>query len=51
MSRKLLLIVDMQNDFMPSGALPVPESDQLITPIHMLCSKYEYVTATLDAHQ
>eukprot|EP00703_Trepomonas_sp_PC1_P000822 JAP95784.1 Pyrazinamidase/nicotinamidase [Trepomonas sp. PC1] len=51
MSRKLLLIVDMQNDFMPTGALPVPDSDKLITPIVSLSKKYEHVAATLDAHQ
>ncbi len=31
-----LIIVDMQNDFMPSGALPVPDSDKII-PILNSC--------------
>ena len=31
-----LLVVDMQNDFMPGGALPVPNADRLIKTIQTL---------------
>jgi len=31
-----LIIVDMQNDFMPGGALPVEEGDQIIDSINQL---------------
>jgi nicotinamidase/pyrazinamidase len=29
-----LIIVDLQNDFLPGGALPVPQGDQVITPLN-----------------
>ncbi|MFX0025050.1 MAG: bifunctional nicotinamidase/pyrazinamidase [Candidatus Hermodarchaeota archaeon] len=35
-----LLIVDMQNDFMPGGALPVEEGDQIIDDINSLALKF-----------
>lgn len=31
-----LIIVDMQNDFMPSGALPVEEGDQIIAGVNQI---------------
>ncbi|RMH62908.1 MAG: isochorismatase family protein [Zetaproteobacteria bacterium] len=34
-----LLIVDMQRDFMPGGALPVPHADQLV-PVINRCLRY-----------
>lgn len=34
MSRKALLIVDVQNDFCPGGALAVPNGDKVIAPIN-----------------
>ena len=33
-SRDALIIVDVQNDFCPGGALPVPEGDSVITPLN-----------------
>ena len=35
-----LIIVDMQNDFMPSGALPVEEGDQIITGVNQIVKKF-----------
>jgi nicotinamidase/pyrazinamidase len=35
-----LLIVDMQNDFLPGGALGVPEGHQVIPPINQLIGMY-----------
>lgn len=35
-----LIIVDMQNDFMPGGALPVEEGDQFIDGINALAVKF-----------
>lgn len=32
--KKALLIVDVQNDFCPGGALPVPDGDQVIEPLN-----------------
>ena len=34
MKKKVLLIVDVQNDFCPGGALPVPNGDEVIEPIN-----------------
>jgi nicotinamidase/pyrazinamidase len=47
---KALLIVDMQNDFMPGGALGVPLADQLIPIINALIPKFPLVVASLDWH-
>lgn len=35
-----LLIVDMQNDFLPGGALGVPEGHQVVAPINHLIDVY-----------
>jgi nicotinamidase/pyrazinamidase len=35
-----LIIVDMQNDFMPSGALPVAEGDLIVPGINTLAEKF-----------
>lgn len=47
---KALLVVDMQNDFMPYGKLPVENGDKIIGKINELMSKFEYVIATQDWH-
>jgi len=31
---KALIIVDVQNDFMPTGALPVPKGDEVVPAIN-----------------
>ncbi|WP_087037120.1 nicotinamidase [Thermococcus litoralis] len=49
-----LIIVDMQRDFMPGGALPVPEGDKIIPTIEELIKKFEQrgalIVATRDWH-
>jgi nicotinamidase/pyrazinamidase len=45
-----LILVDLQNDFCPGGALAVPEGDQIIPIINRIQSKYEIVVATQDWH-
>ncbi len=47
---KALLIVDMQNDFMPQGALGVAHADELIQVINSLIPKFKLVIASLDWH-
>lgn len=47
---KALLIVDMQNDFMPGGALPVPRGDEIIATINQLIPHFLLVLATQDWH-
>lgn len=34
--KKALLVVDVQNDFCPSGSLPVKQGDQVVAPINTL---------------
>jgi nicotinamidase/pyrazinamidase len=47
---KALIVVDMQNDFMPGGALGVAGAFEIVEPILKLMSKYSHVLATLDWH-
>ena len=47
---KALLIVDLQNDFLPGGNLPVANGDEIISLINTLQSRYELVVATQDWH-
>lgn len=47
---KALLIVDLQNDFMPGGALGVPGADQLAPLINQLIPQFPLVVASLDWH-
>ena len=47
---KALIIIDMQNDFMPGGALAVPGGDQIIPLVNKLQDKFELVIATQDWH-
>lgn len=45
-----LLIIDMQNDFIPGGSLAVPEGDKLVPLINDLQKKFDLVIATQDWH-
>jgi len=47
---KALIIVDLQNDFMPGGALGVPNGDQIIPLINALMPHFSLVLATQDWH-
>ncbi|MBO9618781.1 MAG: bifunctional nicotinamidase/pyrazinamidase [Niabella sp.] len=47
---KCLIIVDMQYDFLPGGALAVPGGDALIPVINRLEEDYDLVVATQDWH-
>lgn len=47
---KALILVDIQNDFAPTGALPVPEGDQVVPVVNNLMDKFELVVATQDWH-
>ncbi|MBW3544421.1 MAG: bifunctional nicotinamidase/pyrazinamidase [Bacteroidetes bacterium] len=47
---KALLIIDIQNDFLPGGALAVPEGDQIIDVTNQLQQHFELVVATQDWH-
>ena len=45
-----LLIVDMQNDFLPGGSLAVAEGDEIIPTINKLQKQYDLIVATQDWH-
>jgi nicotinamidase/pyrazinamidase len=45
-----LLIVDVQNDFMPRGPMPVQEGDAVVPVINRLQPHFEHVLATKDWH-
>jgi nicotinamidase/pyrazinamidase len=47
---KALIIVDVQNDFLPGGALAVPEGDQVIPVINDLSLEFDLVFTTQDWH-
>lgn len=47
---KALIVVDVQVDFLPGGALPVPAGDIIIPIINMLQKDYDLVVATQDWH-
>lgn len=47
---KALVIIDMQNDFLPGGSLAVEGGDELIPIINDLQSSYELVVASQDWH-
>jgi nicotinamidase/pyrazinamidase len=47
---RALLIVDMQNDFCPGGALPVPEGDAIVPLINQLADGFDHVLQTQDWH-
>ena len=46
----VLLLIDLQNDFMPGGALGVKGGDQIIPLINQLIEKFSLVIATQDWH-
>jgi nicotinamidase/pyrazinamidase len=45
-----LLIIDVQNDFCPGGALEVPDGDTIIPVINSLISSFDAVIQTQDWH-
>lgn len=45
-----LLVIDVQNDFCPGGALAVPGGDEIVAPINALMTEFDAVIATQDWH-
>ena len=46
----VLIVVDIQNDFCPGGALAVPEGDAVIPVIHRVAPLFQHVVLTQDWH-
>ncbi len=47
---RALIIVDVQNDFCPGGALEVPRGDQVIPVINNLIERFDNIVQTQDWH-
>lgn len=47
---KTLLLIDIQNDFMPGGALAVAGADEIIPIVNDLMSQFDLIVATQDWH-
>jgi nicotinamidase/pyrazinamidase len=45
-----LIVVDVQNDFCPGGALAVPHGDEVVAPANQLAERFPFVVATRDWH-
>lgn len=45
-----LILVDIQKDFVPGGALPVPEGDAIVPLVHRLQAHFDLIVATQDWH-
>jgi nicotinamidase/pyrazinamidase len=47
---RALILVDLQNDFMPGGGFPVPNGDETIAVANRLLPHFPIVAATQDWH-
>lgn len=47
---RALIVIDMQNDFCPGGALAVAGGDQIVQPINALIGEFDAVVLTQDWH-
>ena len=47
---RALIVVDVQNDFCPGGALAVPDGDAVVDPINRMAREAPFVIATRDWH-
>ena len=47
---KTLIVIDVQNDFMPSGPLAIKDSDAIVPLINRIQGKFDLVVATQDWH-
>ena len=49
-ARDVLVVVDVQNDFCPAGALAVPDGDAVVAPANRLAEAFRNVVLTQDWH-
>lgn len=50
MSSTALLVIDVQNDFCPGGALAVPDGDQVVPVINTMMPDFDTIVLTQDWH-
>lgn len=46
----VLLVVDLQNDFCPGGALAVPRGDEVVPVVNRLAAAFAHIVVTQDWH-
>ena len=49
-AQDVLLVIDVQNDFCPGGALAVADGDVVLGPIHRVAPRFEHIVLTQDWH-
>ena len=49
-AQDVLVVIDVQNDFCPGGALAVAGGDRVIDPIHRIAPRFEHIVLTQDWH-
>lgn len=49
-ANSVLIIVDVQNDFCPGGALAVPGGDEIVPVVNALARRFDNVVLTQDWH-
>jgi nicotinamidase/pyrazinamidase len=47
---KTLILIDVQNDFMPGGPLQVPDGDMIVPVINKIQNLFDLIVATQDWH-
>ena len=48
--RDVLIVIDVQNDFCPGGALAVPRGDEVVSPILSIAPRFAHIILTQDWH-
>ena len=46
----VLLVIDVQNDFCPGGALAVPHGDEVVAVIQQIAARFRHILLTQDWH-
>ncbi len=50
MAQKALIVIDVQNDFCPGGALAVNDGDEIVPLVNHLIASHDHVVLTQDWH-
>ncbi len=50
MAQHALIVIDLQNDFCPGGALAVPGGDEIVPHVNALADEFDHVVLTQDWH-